>query len=114
LVLSLARKAGKSAPGFLIIPQNGSQLLADPEYRRSISAVALEDLYTTGKRKQPRKNTAEVLKSIFAHGDWGRPVLDTEYCRKTSLRNYCRKQAEARKILLLFTGRGLGRIGNTQ
>ncbi len=110
-VCSLAAVARRSAPGFLVIPQNGSQLLADPGYQQVTSAIALEDLFTNGKRKQPRSHTTSVIKPIFTDAGWNKPVLDTEYCRRPGLRQFCRKQAGARKIILLFTGRELDRLG---
>ena len=83
-VKKLAIHARARSPGFLIVPQNGEELLEFPDYVRIIDAIAKEDLLFGGaSRKDGVMNPQlEVLKSK-RHLDKARrakrPVLAVEY-----------------------------------
>ena len=47
-----------------IIPQNASQLLADPQYLKTIDAIGVEDLFTNGNKKQPPKRFRRGLETF--------------------------------------------------
>src|SRR5205085_10874020 len=53
-VALLGERLRKGDPQRLLVPQNGSQLVADGEYLRTISGIGLEDVFTEGNRRQPR------------------------------------------------------------
>jgi cysteinyl-tRNA synthetase len=86
-VTRICRSARARKPGFLIVPQNGEQLLAKKRYRDVISAIGKEDiLYDQRKNssrhvvdRQPRDyiaGTTEDLKHALADRI---PVLSVEY-----------------------------------
>ena len=83
-VKKLAIHARARSPGFLIVPQNGEELLEFPDYVQIIDAIAKEDLLFGGaSRKDGVMNPElEVLKSK-RHLDKARrakrPVLAVEY-----------------------------------
>jgi cysteinyl-tRNA synthetase len=53
---ALAAHARVLRPGFLVVPQNGEELLDDAGYRATIDAIAKEDLlFGDGRPKRPNK-----------------------------------------------------------
>jgi cysteinyl-tRNA synthetase len=59
---ALAAHARGREPGFLIVPQNGEELLEDRSYRASIDAAGKEDLLF-GERRTGRANSSEEIKT---------------------------------------------------
>lgn len=93
-VTNLATMARAERPGFLVVPQNGEQLLKDRAYLSSISAVSVESLYK-GKNK-------ERLEPLRLAADAGKPVLDVEYAKPRKI---------ASPFVILFTRKELDAIG---
>ena len=53
-VKAIAARARAKNPAALVIPQNGSQLVADKDFVDVISAQGIEDLFTNGEKASAR------------------------------------------------------------
>jgi cysteinyl-tRNA synthetase, unknown class len=81
-IKKIGDRARAAKPGFLVFPQNGEALLADPTYRAMIDGFGKEDLLY-GEEAFGRPNTpasiaekAALLKQLVTEG---KPVLAVEY-----------------------------------
>lgn len=110
-VKKIAFYARQSRPGFLIIPQNGSQLLEDAGYLNIIDAIGIEDLFTLGNRKNNKEQIKYVLEFLKHAQKAGKPVLLIEYGRRKNARNYSRARAREYGFRLLLTDRDLKTMG---
>lgn len=81
-VATLAAYARARRPGFLVVAQNGEELLKLPQYRAIIDAIAKEDLFY-GLRgddtPNPRQAIADSLRHIAALQATGKPAFLVEY-----------------------------------
>lgn len=96
---------------FAIVPQNGPQLLAKPQYRNIISAVGIEDLFTDGNSKQNASDSKYRLSFLKQAVADDIPVFVIEYCKKSKLRKSASSQAEKHDLSLLITDRDLTTLG---
>lgn len=97
--------------GFIVIPQNGSQLLAYGEYVKKISAIGVEDLFTLGNKKQKKGHAEYVLGFLAKIREAGKPVLEIEYATKADKIALARKKAKEYGFILLLTDRELKTLG---
>jgi cysteinyl-tRNA synthetase len=97
---------------FVIIPQNGAQLLKDPGYLRVIDAIGIEDLFTDGDRKADGEHVRFMLSFLKKMEDAGKPVLVVEYPKKRALKKHAVRRAEKQDFVLLLTERELGSLGD--
>ena len=81
-VKRIAERGRAANPGFLVVPQNGEELLVDANYRATIDGLGKEDLLY-GEYKEKQANPADVvarrialLKRLTADG---KPVFAVEY-----------------------------------
>ncbi len=107
----IADRARAKNPAALVIPQNGSQLLADESFVKTISAIGLEDLFTDGKKLQPRDHTDPIIKSLEAMTTAKKPVLVIEYPKKSALQSLATDGAKKHRYTLLITDRDLKTLG---
>jgi cysteinyl-tRNA synthetase len=83
-VSRIAARAKAQRPDFLIVSQNGDQLIPDPKFRKAIDAFAREDLLYGESNDGVRNTTASIresvgrLKLLAAEG---KPVFVVEYPR---------------------------------
>ena len=81
-VADLAATARALKPGFIIIAQNAEDLLEDRRYRRTVDAVAKEELFFS-KTGTGARNTDADIATALGHLDWLRwqwkPVFPVEY-----------------------------------
>lgn len=110
-VLHLAALARRRHPGFLVIPQNGSQLLAVAAYAQAIDALALEDLFLHGRERQPRAQWETILAALAPLRTQGKPVLVTEYPHSEEHLPYLRHVAAKHEIIILTAPRALDTAG---
>lgn len=78
----IARAARARAPGFLIVPQNGEELLTRPAYVATIDAIAKEDLLYGSPVEAVENSPAQVANSVrwlTLAREAKRPVLVIEY-----------------------------------
>lgn len=107
-VLSIAEHArSKAGQQFLVIPQNASQLLANPSYLQTISAIGVEDLFTNGNKKQPKRTVNERVRDLQAAKKADKPVLVIEYGTQEQAQAVSRAGAQEHGFVLLLTDRPL-------
>lgn len=93
LVIEISKTAKTAQAGFLVIPQNGVELVTtrpdDPQapfvapYLAAIDAVGQEDLFygaTRDDRSSPPRETAHLLGYLDRLRAAAKPVLVTDYC----------------------------------
>ena len=107
-VLALAARArAQTGEKFLVIPQNASQLLVDPQYLKTIDAIGVEDLFTNGNKKQPPKAVSERLGDLRVAMKAGKPVLAIEYGTQPTARAASEHGVRQHGLILLLTDRKL-------
>lgn len=99
---------------YLIIPQNGSQLLESQVYQDTISMQALEDLFTVNDKKQPKEHSDYILSFLESLKNNGKGVIVTEYPKKKKYRDIAVKGAKQNNLTLLMTSRALNSIGDSR
>jgi cysteinyl-tRNA synthetase len=80
-VMKLAAYARAIKPGFLVVPQNGSQLLDFDDYLPVISGQGQEDLYYNTNKMQPQEESASIVERLKRVSAVGKAVLVTDYSR---------------------------------
>lgn len=113
LVKRLAAYARGKRPGFIIVPQNGEDLLKYPDYVAAIDAIAKEDLlYGGGTRKDgeanPEKEILSSKKLLDRARRAQRPVLTVEYLEEIESILDARKRMRAYDYVPFFARRALG------
>jgi len=109
-VSDLTRKSKSDA---LVIPQNGSALLESYDFLSHISGIGIEDLYTVGDKKQPSRDTRDVLDNLQRIKESKKPILLIEYAQKLELQTYVKKRAHDDGLILLLTDRELKTLGTS-
>jgi cysteinyl-tRNA synthetase len=110
-VLTLAERARQTSPDFLVIPQNGVQLLEHADFLAAIDLVSVEDLFTSGNRQQDEDDTDYRLSFLAAATEAGRTVVCVEYPRKAKAQLWAEEGADAQAFTLLITDRNLTQLG---
>ncbi|AEQ52569.1 MJ1477/TM1410 family putative glycoside hydrolase [Pelagibacterium halotolerans] len=109
-VNALAAYARSRSPGFLVVPQNGEELLSDPSYRRTIDGFAKEDLLFGAEHDQQRNSlgtlraSLELIERLTAEG---KPVFLAEYLRASSDIAQAHEDAETLGVLMFIGDREL-------
>jgi uncharacterized protein (TIGR01370 family) len=112
-VKAVAARARKTNPAALVIPQNGTQLLAQPDFLGAVDAVGVEDLFTNGDKLQKAADTKEVLENLVPMIAAHKPVLDVEYPRRKELQAQARQQAAQHGFVWIVTDRELKTLGES-
>lgn len=111
-VRDIASYARSRRPGFLIVPQNGEELIAKPGYVDLIDAVAKEDLLF-GIGGDGTANEPDTVAATAVHLDRalakGKPVLVVEYLPDDGRRAEAARAIAARGYVPLFADRPLKR-----
>ncbi len=110
-VKAIAAQARRSNPEAIVIPQNGSQLLAQPDFLATINAIGIEDLFTNGNQLQPKSHTNEVLEDVRRMIAVQKPVLLIEYPKRAQLQSRSKELAKANGMVWLITDRELKTLG---
>ena len=117
-VARIARRGRELQPGFLVVPQNGEELLSDATYRATIDGIGKEDLLF-GEFAEKKPNPADViarrigmLKQLTTEG---KPVLAVEYVDDAGLIAEARRTLTSLGFIAHFADRDLAalRIGDT-
>ncbi len=112
-VKALAAHARSLRPGFLVVPQNGEELLEDAGYRAVIDGIAKEDLlFGAGRSKHP--NSQEQIDTGVRHlkrltGD-RKPVFVVEYLDDPQDIATARTRIEEYGFIPHFAARALNRM----
>ena len=112
-VKRIVAQARASKSNAIVIPQNGSALLKQPDFIALISGIGIEDLYTFGDKKQPSRDTRDVLDNLQRIKESKKPILLIEYAQKGELQTYVKKRALDDGIILLLTDRDLKTLGTS-
>jgi len=110
-VRRIARRARGQRPGFMIFPQNGTQLLRDAAYRDLIDGVGVESLYLDGDSPRAADYTRAVLKDLARLRGARKTVLLIEYPRSLKAKRYAARRARKDCYPLLLTTRNLDDSG---
>jgi cysteinyl-tRNA synthetase len=110
-VKKIASHARQLRPDFLLIPQNGPQLLEESDYLKTIDAIGVEDLFTLGNEKQPQTHVKFVLGFLHRMRQANKPVFLIEYGDEQDARQHTIVRAQQNGFLLLLTDRGLTTLG---
>lgn len=111
-VTRIAHHTRATKPDFLIIPQNAAQLLASAAYRETVSGIGIEDLFTNGKKPQPRAATDYTLTFLNQLKPTGKPILIIDYAKKTPLANQARVAARRHGFIFHNSDRPLKTLGS--
>jgi len=112
-VKAIAARARAKDPGALVIPQNGSQLVADNDFVEVISAQGIEDLFTNGKKLQPASHTDEILGHLKTLALAKKPVLLIEYPKTPERQALSKELAKKNGLVWLVTDRQLKTLGES-
>lgn len=110
LVIELATYAKQRRPGFLVVTQNGEELLRHSDIRRVVDAAAKEDLWfgidgpEVANSQRDVSRTQLFLNRMRADG---KPVFVVEYLDDAMKRETTRRQAADRGYTLTFAPRQL-------
>ena len=110
-VKAIAARARAKNPGALVIPQNGSQLLAHADFLETISAIGIEDLFTNGNKLQPKSHTDEVLEHLKKMSATKKPALLIEYPKSAEKQALSERLARENGMVWLVTDRQLKTLG---
>lgn len=113
-VATIAQRARVTHPGFLVIPQNASQLLAHANYRGIISAIGVEDLFVADKKLRSEKQSRFVVNFLKQLKLGGKPVLVIDYPTSESIHAAAFEAAAKQGFTLLLTDRQLTTLGESK
>ena len=117
LVSRLAAYARMRDPGFLVVAQNGEELLSDPEYRRVLDGFAKEDLFFGVNGDGVPNSKAEIrssLRYIMTLLNEGKPVFVVEYLRDATAIEAAEGYADLLGVPLYFAQRELDDVYSLQ
>ena len=112
-VKAVAARTRKSNPAALVIPQNGTQLLAHPDFLSTVDAVGVEDLFTNGDKPQKPADTKYILECLTPLTAAHKPVLDVEYARRPERQSTVRNLATQHGFACIVTDRPLKTLGES-
>lgn len=114
LVARLSEWAKAREPGFLVLPQNGEELLVDSRYRAAIDGIGKEDMLF-GDAGNDAPNHPDRIKraerNFAARGAEAIPVLAVEYARKADHIEAARRRHAELGFVSYFGPRSLAYLG---
>lgn len=110
-VKKIAAQARGKNPAAMVIPQNGSQLLAQPDFVAAIDAIGIEDLFTDGNKVQPKSSVNDILGFLKNMTEKKKPVLLIEYPTQNDRKAWVKKEAARRGFVWLLTDKQLKTLG---
>lgn len=112
-VVDLATAARKRQPDFVLIAQNGEELLRDPKYVNVINGISKEDLLY-GNTGEELPNEPEqigvVVENLMLAQAANLPVLVVEYLTGEAIIKSASEQLRGRKFIPYFGPRKLNRL----
>lgn len=112
-VVRLSAFAKSARPGFLVVAQNGEELLVNPAYLAAIDAIAKEDLLFGSPDEGAPNSPAQIANSLTWLGSAsraGRRVLVVEYLDDTQLIAEASAELERLGFVAYFAPRLLDRL----
>ncbi len=114
-VVRIASYARQHRPGFIVVGQNGEELLDDPDYASTIDAVGKEDLFFGLAGDGVINGNAELrasLRHLQRFQAAGKPVLLVEYLDEPQSIELARQKAAALGAPLFIGDRELDDVGS--
>lgn len=112
-VARIAHRGRAKSPGFLVLPQNGEELLDDPAYVALIDGMGKEDLLF-GEYKEKAANPPGLIKRRIGMIEplrrAGKPVLAVEYVDDPATIAKARKRLQDEGYIVHFADRDLARM----
>ena len=109
-VSKISDYAKRRRPNFLVVAQNGEELLQSPAYRRSLDAVAKEDLFYgvsgNGQPNDPESVNTSIVELNRMKAE-GRPVFVVEYLSDAAKRANVVRQLNRTGFIVQFAERDL-------
>lgn len=112
-VKNIAARVREKNPSALVIPQNGTQLFAHPDFLSVASASGVEDLFTNGDKLQKSAETNYRLQTLAPLLAAHKPVLDIEYAKSKERQSLVRAAAPQHGLVWLLTDRQLKTLGES-
>jgi cysteinyl-tRNA synthetase len=112
-VKTVAARVRKANPAALVIPQNGTQLLAHADFLGAVDAVGVDDLFTNGDKFQKAADTKYILENLGPMTAAHKPVLDVEYARSQGRQIKVRELAAQNGLVWIVTDRQLKTLGES-
>lgn len=112
-VKMIAARARVKNPEAMVIPQNGSQLMAQADFVGVISAIGIEDLFTNGDKIQSKAHTREVVADLKGMLAAKKPILLIEYPKTAERRSLSKRLATENGFVWLETDRQLKTLGES-
>lgn len=112
-VVDLAGVARKRHPEFLIVAQNGEELLRNPKYLSVINGISKEDLlFGNSGDEEPNEldQTGVVVENLMLAQAQSLPVLVVEYLASPTNIKAAREQLKSRNFIPYFGPRKLNRL----
>jgi cysteinyl-tRNA synthetase len=110
LVRSIATYGRETVPGFIVVSQNGEELLADGSYRRTIDGLGKEDLLYGAEADAQRNSNGDIRASLGYLGrltSVGKPVFLVEYLTSPATIAQARADAQTLGMALFISDRDL-------
>jgi cysteinyl-tRNA synthetase len=110
LVDAIASYARTQRPGFLIVPQNGDELLGNPRFFRIIDGFGREDLLYSENQPDVRnsqRNIAESVRRLRPVVRAGKPVFVIEYTADPELASAMLREIRELGFIGYIAGRDL-------
>ena len=112
-VSRIAARAKSQRPDFLVISQNGDDLLPDVRFRGAIDGFAREDLFY-GEASDGKRNSAssirESVKRLKMLSAEGKPVFVVEYPRNDKQAQTARREISEQGFIGLMARRALNAL----
>lgn len=113
-VTGLSEWARSRRPDFLIVPQNGEELVSDARYRAAIDGIGKEDMLYGDRGNEVRNAAPRIERARRNFGpatSAGLPVLAVEYARRPEHVAAARSELQALGFVPYFGPRSLAYIG---
>jgi cysteinyl-tRNA synthetase len=97
-------------PEFLVFPQNGAGLVAEPGYLDVVSGIGAEDTWYEDNSVQDPDHTTEVVPQLRGFRDAGKTVLVIDYVTQQALIDDFYAKAAAERFVAYASVRDLDRL----
>jgi cysteinyl-tRNA synthetase len=109
----LASHARQLRSDFLVVPQNGTELLIDDDYVNIIDGIGVEDLFTDGDQFQNTDRVQSTVHNLDHMKSTEKPIVVIEYGQSKGARARSIAGVREHHFLLLLTDRELTTLGES-
>lgn len=112
-VQKVAARARKGNAKRWVIPQNGSQLLENQGFRKTVNAISVEDLFTNGNTQQAGGDISYIQAFLGLLKKDKKPIFCIEYAQTAPLKALVKQKAAKAGYVWLLTDRNLTKLGES-